>query len=361
MSLLAIRRVRPALPMISALVLGAATAAADDTIYFANLFSPTIDDGSVSRITTGGFDLQTVTPTGGGIRSLDVDPVGGKVYWTDVNNYAIRRANLDGSGVQDLVTTGLVFPAGIAVDAAGGKFYWGDQVDESIWRADLDGANVEFVTSTPFHRGIAIDHAGGKVYWSTSTNVTTGDIRRCNFDGGGIEIVIPNGGANFKPANIALDVADGKIYWTDYVAGQVRRANLDGTGMDNLYATHGLAPRGIRLDLTNGWVYWGQDFGDETTTGRIQRMPLDGTFNELIAWDLGLVNDLAIVFDQPPQPCTGDLNNDSTVDLQDLALLLAHYGTPGGASAAEGDLDADGDVDLQDLATLLAIFGTTCP
>jgi probable HAF family extracellular repeat protein len=63
----------------------------------------------------------------------------------------------------------------------------------------------------------------------------------------------------------------------------------------------------------------------------------------------------------PPPPCPGDLNDDNAVSLSDLTILLAHFGTPGGAAYAEGDLDADGDVDLSDLATLLANFGTSCP
>jgi hypothetical protein len=60
-------------------------------------------------------------------------------------------------------------------------------------------------------------------------------------------------------------------------------------------------------------------------------------------------------------PCPGDLNADSAVSLQDLTILLAHFGTPSGATYADGDLNADGDVDLSDLTLLLAHFGTTCP
>jgi hypothetical protein len=60
-------------------------------------------------------------------------------------------------------------------------------------------------------------------------------------------------------------------------------------------------------------------------------------------------------------PCPGDLNNDGTVSLQDLATLLSHFGTTSGALPEDGDLDSDGDVDLQDLATLLSRFGSQCP
>ncbi len=58
--------------------------------------------------------------------------------------------------------------------------------------------------------------------------------------------------------------------------------------------------------------------------------------------------------------CVADVNGDRQVDLVDLAILLAHFGTPSGATLAEGDFDVDGDVDLSDLSRLLANFGMTC-
>jgi len=59
--------------------------------------------------------------------------------------------------------------------------------------------------------------------------------------------------------------------------------------------------------------------------------------------------------------CPGDLDYDGDVDLSDLAQLLAHYDTTGGARYEHGDLDLDGDVDLSDLAALLAEYGTIYP
>ena len=66
-----------------------------------------------------------------------------------------------------------------------------------------------------------------------------------------------------------------------------------------------------------------------------------------------------IVEGTPASDLIGDLDGDCDVDLADLAILLANYGTSG-ADPDDGDIDGDGDVDLADLATLLAHYGEVC-
>jgi hypothetical protein len=56
---------------------------------------------------------------------------------------------------------------------------------------------------------------------------------------------------------------------------------------------------------------------------------------------------------------TGDLDGDGVVDLTDLTILLAHFGTLGGATLQDGDITGDGSVDLGDLTLLLANFGVS--
>ncbi|HEB60338.1 MAG TPA: hypothetical protein ENJ06_00775 [Phycisphaeraceae bacterium] len=58
---------------------------------------------------------------------------------------------------------------------------------------------------------------------------------------------------------------------------------------------------------------------------------------------------------QVDTPCTGDLNNDGSVDQADLGILLAAY-----QNNDSGDIDGDGDTDQADLGALLALYGNPC-
>ena len=57
--------------------------------------------------------------------------------------------------------------------------------------------------------------------------------------------------------------------------------------------------------------------------------------------------------------CTGDLDNNKKVNVEDLLILLANYG--GGANGqGKGDLDGKGKVNVEDLLILLANYGRKC-
>ena len=58
--------------------------------------------------------------------------------------------------------------------------------------------------------------------------------------------------------------------------------------------------------------------------------------------------------------CPGDLDENGTIDLSDLAISLSHYGMQSGATYGDGDLDGDGDVDLSDIAGVLSVYGSNC-
>ena len=215
-----------------------------------------------------------------------------QIYWTDEETGKIQRANLDGTNIQDIVTTGLASPSGIALDVAGGKMYWGDGVAGKIQRANLDGTNIQDIVTMGFLEspyGIALDAAGGKIYW---TNWFAGKIQRANLNGSNIEDIVTEDLEFLE--GIALDAAGGKIYWTSWLRDKIRRANLNGSNVQDIISTDGHFPQGITLDITGGKVYWTSQglFGGN----KIRRANLDGTNIEDIV-TTGLESPVGIALD----------------------------------------------------------------
>jgi len=171
-----------------------------------------------------------------------------KMYWTDAGTAKIQRANLDGTQVEDLVTSGLVGPWGLALDLDGGKMYWTDVGTARIQRANLDGTQVEnLVTSgLVYPSGLALDLDAGKMYW---TEVLMAKIQRANLDGTQAEDLVTSG--LVYPSGLALDLDAGKMYWTDAFPGKIQRANLDGTQVEDIVTSGVGDPSGLALDLGN--------------------------------------------------------------------------------------------------------------
>lgn len=79
--------------------------------------------------------------------AIDYDPVEGYIYWTDDDVRAIRRAYLDGTGAQTLVTTEINHPDGIAVDWVARNLYWTDTGTDRIEVTRLNGTSRKILIS----------------------------------------------------------------------------------------------------------------------------------------------------------------------------------------------------------------------
>jgi uncharacterized membrane protein len=60
-----------------------------------------------------------------------------------------------------------------------------------------------------------------------------------------------------------------------------------------------------------------------------------------------------------PHALSGDANLDGQVDINDLTIVLAHYGQSNGTNWGTGDFTGDGTVDINDLTIVLANYGRT--
>ena len=270
--------------LVSRLALALATvgvAGAEPVVYWGDVATHKIQRAEVGVPGTDDLVIGFSEPAGVAVDSSD-----GRVYWVDRGVGSIQRSRIDGSEVEQ-VLTGLDFVDlvggrqlvggwEIALDVTGGKMYWsslgldGSEVVSKIQRANLDGSNIEELANAPVGAiGIALDVANSKVYWTVDDK-----IQRANLDGSSPEDVLTGVSS---PLAIDLDVPSGKMYWTepglDGVA--IRRANLDGTGIETLVTSSGLTfPFGIALDPDHGKMYWTQC---EQADCAIRRANLDGS------------------------------------------------------------------------------------
>ena len=171
--------------------------------------------------------------------------------------------------------------------------YWADWVAQKVQRTNLDGSNVQDLVPAGLGNpvDIALDMAAGKMYWTdmdrwdhANPNGRT-RVLRANLDGTNIETLFSEGPSPSWISTIKLDTTRGKMYWALInVANNesnIQCANLDGSNREIL-VTEVNALAGIALDLTDGKMYW-----TNAGANKIRRANLDGSNPEDVVTGLG--------------------------------------------------------------------------
>lgn len=141
-----------------------------------------------------------LSPMYGQRGQLDIDPIRQQVYFRSTyNGYCdecrwIWRVNYDGTGLTKIIKAN--GGDSIAVDAAAGYLYFSDLPGENtIKRANLDGSGVETILTLPapyYCRFFVLDVPGNKMYiylTSESSNWKDRTIARANLDGSNFEVL----------------------------------------------------------------------------------------------------------------------------------------------------------------------------
>ena len=105
-----------------------------------------MDTHKVQRANLDGSDVEDlVVVPNSWPQGIALDVPGGRMYWVAFDGW-LRSAQLDGSfAVQHFYTGSAI---GLALDAASGKVYWTNSADGEIRRANLDGSDQEVLVST---------------------------------------------------------------------------------------------------------------------------------------------------------------------------------------------------------------------
>ena len=192
-----------------------------------------------------------------------------KIYWSE--NGKIRRANLNGTSVEDIVIINYK-PVDIAIDSKNRTIFWIQPDGGIIQRANLDGTNIENVVSNVASFCIALDIHRKKIYWSSFGNK---GIHHANYDGSEVANNLKKMPArDFARISIVMnmevDSNSEKIYWTDLLYQNIKRVNFDGTFLKDFEIDRHNRPIGLALDVNKGHLYW------STNRGFIKRSSLNG-------------------------------------------------------------------------------------
>jgi hypothetical protein len=213
--------------------------AVDERMYWID------DNGSVR---SANLDYSMVEDIGDGALdwpgSLALDQVNRDVYWT--TGETIRRAAMDGIGTpEDVILT--MYNVTVEVDPVGGKIYWSEVINGPIAEpptfprirsANLDGSGQEtvFTFTGPSIVGahdMEIDAETGKLYWVQLSGIQRIDVHTLD-----VEDINMTAGVS---RSIALDAVNDRLYWAEPWVSypqpyqrQIRSADLDGSNVVNV-------------------------------------------------------------------------------------------------------------------------------
>jgi hypothetical protein len=176
-------------------------------------------------------------PSGSG-QNVVVDSDNGYLYWLGRDD-RFQRSRLDGSGVEVLFELPDVHNFGL--DVATGKIYFVRTY--TIGRINLDGTGLETIVTIPVTASmsnIALDLEGGYIFISASDR-----INRVSLNGGVPELVARG---SWFANRVAVDGAAGMVYWTT-TSGEIMRARRDGSEVETVFA--GALARAIQLTVVS--------------------------------------------------------------------------------------------------------------
>ena len=206
---------------------------------------------------------------------------GPKIYYSA--GWEVFRMNPDGTDAEKVIDY-VIRPSDVEVDPTGERLYiLNHNGPATIRRTDLNGLNGELLVTDDNVYKFAVAPCQGKIYWADGGD---GVIRRANMDGSGVEDVLS--GLAGWPYALVLDEAGGMMYWTATNSQEIWKANLNGTSPEKIVSSTAGHPREIALDLSGGQVFWACVGHMAEDPGAVQSANLDGSQMEDVL--TGLVN-----------------------------------------------------------------------
>jgi len=233
--------------------------------YFTSLFLDLINKKIYGEEFTSSRRLLRLNIDGSDWESLDTAYGSTAImnFFIDVNNdyiYQLRRKNgstyvidrgpIGGTWQPEILTisSSVITCTALDIDTTNSRIYYIKPGE--IRRCNTDGTSDELLVtlSDTYAPSIKLEVSNNLMWW---TEYNDGKINKANLNGSNATTVIDG----FANQPWGLDVAEGKIYWSEYIDKVIKYSDDDGTSVNVLVATEE-TPRSIRIDANNNTLYW---------------------------------------------------------------------------------------------------------
>ncbi|KAI1899432.1 hypothetical protein AGOR_G00061720 [Albula goreensis] len=158
---------------------------------------------------------------------VDYDALEERIYWTDVKSQTIKRAFINGTALETVISGDILNVRGLALDWLSRNMYWisseNDETQVSV--AHLDGSlKTSIIHGIDKPKCLVIHPVKGKMYWTDGNTINV-----ANMDGSNSKILHQN---QRDPVGLSIDYATNKLYWISSGNGTINRCNLDGSNLE---------------------------------------------------------------------------------------------------------------------------------
>ncbi|XP_077129136.1 low-density lipoprotein receptor-related protein 1B isoform X2 [Ranitomeya variabilis] len=195
---------------------------------------------------------------------VDFDAVEERIYWTDVKTQTIKRAFINGTGLENVISGDLHSIRGLAVDWVSRNLYWiSSEFDETqINVARLDGSlKTSVIHGIDKAQSLAVHPIKGKIFWMDGNS-----INMANMDGSNSKILFQN---QREPIGLSIDYADNKLYWISSGNRTINRCSLDGSNLEVIESMKKELTKATALTIVDSHLWWAdQNLGQVGTCNK---------------------------------------------------------------------------------------------
>ncbi|CAH2224426.1 prolow-density lipo receptor-related 1 [Pelobates cultripes] len=192
---------------------------------------------------------------------VDYDALEQRIYWSDVRTQTIKRAFINGTGVETVVSADLPNAHGLAVDWVSRNLFWTsyDANKKQINVARLDGSfKNAVIQGLDKPHCLVVNPLQGKLYWTDGDNISI-----ANMDGTERKVLFTN---QKGPVGLSIDFIDHKLYWISSGVGTINRCNLNGTVLEILGTMKTYLTKATALAIMDDKLWWADHASDKMGT-----------------------------------------------------------------------------------------------